>query len=932
MPVVDMLFSRFLNSLFQNFMEHVENQWKKTDHTEVQNLIREETLPLMEKIALRALILDLHRKKETGVLTGETPEEQYACYCEHWLTEKQNAEDIFKEYPELERLLSKQITQIYQFVVELQKHLEQDKTEIIKIFCDGASFEKIRTLKFTGDSHKEGRRTVRVELDNGTILYYKPHGLKNCLYYQAAYRYFCEKTGVTYKEIKYLSRETYGWEENLVRKPCETEQEVERFYFRMGIHLLLAYALGGTDLHGENIIAWGEYPMIIDMETYPGYLAQTEESSVKEKIEMMLSRSVNHTGLLPVPTWGSGKNTVLLGALNTGKIVTPFKMPVVKKANTSEMYIDYEPITLEMNENTVRLKEKSVNGNTYAGALANGFQLAYEVLLFDEIPKKLLKRFFEGKSRVVLRHTQQYVMYQLLSWHPDFMNTREDRRKLLSVIHKEGETETEKRIHDYEIQSLLENDIPYFEIEGKSCNLVMGGEKQIRDYFPCTPYEAWERHMDQLSRKDCRRQMDLIRLSLEMLGKEPWTEKRREERADGKAQKLPRGIRIKSQIDQIVDWIVDRAVLAEDSVGWMGLRFLENGYWKMATSGMYLYDGISGIAVFLAEYLKRFPNRAVQTIFQQIVRQMVQYTENLEKSSAEEMRPTGLFDGESSMVYAFLLLYQKTGDQVYLSYAKRHFALMGRFFAADENCDYLSGNAGGILAALLLHEMTEKDDSIYLETAVQLEKELWKKSIQMNPGVGWKLFHAERPLAGMAHGNSGFLMTYAKLYQKTGDSSYQNKMKSLLRYERSLYSEEKGNWLDLRRSEGELGTMNAWCHGAPGILLARLELEEQVGREIVAQDLKWASDALFHGTEDGKICLCHGLAGRLLIMRVYLKRHNNPEQMQIYQKKTDCLLTMLEQEQVLWESELRNPAFMNGISGVGYALLKLYEEEKSLSD
>ena len=114
--------------------------------------------------------------------------------------------------------------------------------------------------------------------------------------------------------------------------------------------------------------------------------------------------------------------------------------------------------------------------------------------------------------------------------------------------------------------------------------------------------------------------------------------------------------------------------------------------------------------------------------------------------------------------------------------------------------------------------------------------------------------------------------------------------------------------------------MNAWCHGAPGILLARLELEEQVGREIVAQDLKWASDALFHGTEDGKICLCHGLAGRLLIMRAYLKRHNNPEQMQIYQKKTDCLLTMLEQEQVLWESELRNPAFMNGISGVGYVL------------
>ena len=55
----------------------------------------------------------------------------------------------------------------------------------------------------------------------------------------------------------------------------------------MGIHLFLGYALGATDLHGENIIAHGEYPVIIDMETYPGYLKQQSEkdgSSVEEKI------------------------------------------------------------------------------------------------------------------------------------------------------------------------------------------------------------------------------------------------------------------------------------------------------------------------------------------------------------------------------------------------------------------------------------------------------------------------------------------------------------------------------------------------------------------------------------------------------------------------------------------------------------------------
>ena len=92
----------------------------------------------------------------------------------------------------------------------------------------------------------------------------------------------------------------------------------------MGIHLFLGYALGATDLHGENIIAHGEYPVIIDMETYPGYLKQQSEkdgSSVEEKInkstEIKLANSVIHTGMLPVLTWGRGNSRVLISAMGT---------------------------------------------------------------------------------------------------------------------------------------------------------------------------------------------------------------------------------------------------------------------------------------------------------------------------------------------------------------------------------------------------------------------------------------------------------------------------------------------------------------------------------------------------------------------------------------------------------------------------------------
>ena len=48
-------------------------------------------------------------------------------------------------------------------------------------------------------------------------------------------------------------------------------------------------------------------------------------------------------------------------------------------------------------------------------------------------------------------------------------------------MHKKGETQLQKELRDYEIQSLLELDIPYFEIDGNSRSIFDGNGKNIRD-------------------------------------------------------------------------------------------------------------------------------------------------------------------------------------------------------------------------------------------------------------------------------------------------------------------------------------------------------------------------------------------------------------------------------------------------------------------
>ena len=227
---------------------------------------------------LKILILDVHRQKNFGNLKGSTPKEQYDYYEKKYLNNATYVKSLLQEYPELKRLLELKNNSIQRAECEIRKSLYAEKEQIQKIFCDGRKFSgTVGIYMSKGDIHRGGRSVAKVELDNGTILYYKPHSLDKNIKYQELYNYLCRKTGISCRTVQYLSHDSYGWEEKIENIPCKNESEMEHYYFRMGIHLFLGYALGATDLHGENIIAHGEYPVIIDMETYPGYLKQQSE-------------------------------------------------------------------------------------------------------------------------------------------------------------------------------------------------------------------------------------------------------------------------------------------------------------------------------------------------------------------------------------------------------------------------------------------------------------------------------------------------------------------------------------------------------------------------------------------------------------------------------------------------------------------------------
>ncbi|MDD2957726.1 MAG: type 2 lanthipeptide synthetase LanM [Lachnospiraceae bacterium] len=887
-----------------------------------KQVIAKNYLLAMKEIPLRTLILDIHRQKAAGNLRGSTPAEEYKDYNSRLLGDEEYTKRLCSEFPEMNRLLQQQTEYFVSLLGEVLGRLEKDRQEIVDLFCGGRDFSQIRDLDSSiADSHNGGKRAVRLELDNGTILYYKPHSLKKNQNYQKLYRFLCEKAELGCCDVKYLDEGTYGWEENMEYQACSQEGEAERYYKRIGIHLCLGYALSASDLHGENIVAHGEFPIVVDLETFPGYATERSGKTAEEKAGKILAASVLKTGMLPTLSWGSGKDTVLLSAMGgKEKIVTPFKMPVIKNGGTSEICIAYDTVTMKMSGSVVRLGETVLNAGDYASFVCSGFRTAYQALLEETDAMALLEAFFLENSRVILRHTQQYAMYRFTSLHPDFCADGEKRRELLAVLYGKEEAEQKKAIHKYELECMMNMDIPYFELKGKSRSLFDGSGAEYENYLPDTPYQAWKRHMAEWNGADMERQLQFIRLSLAMLM--PYGKQMKRAERKLQAREEQQKCLLETQIHRIADWLCRTAVAAGEDISWMSLQFYQDNRWRIVPQELYLYDGMAGTALFLAEYLNCFPNENVAAVLAKVKRKLFWHTEAQTERRTSGPQKTGTMDGEGSLVYAYLLLYRITREQEYLDHAELQFSLLDKAWEEDQIYDFIGGNAGAIYMAALLYEETGKEQ--YRKQAAEIEKILWSRSVSMQTGAGWITGGGKVPLSGMAHGNSGFLRAYAALYRITGEAGYREKIEALLQYEDSLYSEELQNWADLRWTE-EKGArkMNAWCHGAPGILLSRMELQDAMPSEAVKRDIKLAGEALFTQPAGSHICLCHGLAGNLLIMKYCLPTENRPAWKERYETELSDFLNLLQKDDGLPTYEHDTPGFMNGMAGVGFALLQL---------
>jgi lantibiotic modifying enzyme len=187
----------------------------------------------------------------------------------------------------------------------------------------------------------------------------------------------------------------------------------------------------------------------------------------------------------------------------------------------------------------------------------------------------------------------------------------------------------------------------------------------------------------------------------------------------------------------------------------------------------------------------------------------------------------------------------------------------------------------------------------------------------------------------MAHGATGIAHALTQLSAATGDARYLAAAREAIAYERSTAS-EPGRWPDLRYPASEAPRFaTSWCNGAAGIGLARAAGLAILDDPSVREDLDTAIRIVSSLEEEGPDNLCCGSLGRVELLHVAGARLSRPRLIQEAHAQASAVLGRLSKQgplRLLEDApagpEAHTPGLFQGISGAGYALLRLARPEQ----
>ncbi|HKX26651.1 MAG TPA: type 2 lanthipeptide synthetase LanM family protein, partial [Blastocatellia bacterium] len=901
---------------------------------------------VLVQMLAQTVILELNIARLRGQLSGDTPETRFQSFVER-LREPETALAILEEYPVLARQLTLRIDCWLDYSLEFLTHLCHDWEAIQADFGGSRDLGLLAEIDdCAGDTHRRGRSVLIVTFSSGFKIVYKPRSLAADVHFQQLLEWLNERNSCpALRTLKVLDRGAYGWQEFVAAENCASKAEVERFYQRQGGYLALLYTLQATDFHLENLIAAGEHPVLIDLESlfHPGLVSAPGAGS-EVLADERLDRSVLRVGLLPSQVWidEEGEGVDLSGLGGAPGQLTPFGVLYLEEAGTDEMRVSRRRMAISGGRNRPSLNGGDVNLQEFGEAIIAGFKRTYRTLqehrhelLAENSP---LSRFADDEVRVILRPTRTYGRLLHESYHPNLLRHGLDRELYFDQLWIAAESQPELvRVIAAEHRDLQHGDVPIFITRAGALDLWDSSGQPVPGWIRESGLTRAHTLISDLGDDDLDRQVWFIRASWTSLSQEPAGPARASRPASpsiespspaspvNRASLLKMACRIGDRLDQL-------AVRGKDDATWLGLTFVNERSSPLKPLGIDLYSGLPGVILFLAN-LGDFAGEDRYTVLARAA------FSNLQRQ-IEKLRPSliriGGFTGWGGVIYLMTRLGALWRERALFEQAEDLVDLVSGLVEKDEDYDMIAGSAGCIGALLSLYQTT--GSSVSFSVAGRCGDRLIACRKPMTTGHGWcGRASGATPPPGFSHGAGGIAWALLKLAALTDVDHYRAAARGAIEYERSLFSPAHRGWPDLRgrdlrisRGQDDRASMVTWCHGAPGIGLGRLDSLSQLDDDETCAEIRTAIELTLTQGFGQNHSLCHGDLGNLdFLIQAQATLADASLRIEI-ERLSAVILEDLERHGVFCgvPGGVETPGLMNGLAGIGYGLLRLAEPSR----
>ena len=348
-----------------------------------------------------------------------------------------------------------------------------------------------------------------------------------------------------------------------------------------------------------------------------------------------------------------------------------------------------------------------------------------------------------------------------------------------------------------------------------------------------------------------------------------------------------------------------------------------------ATMGLSLYDGIPGTGLAFASIARATGD----PVCHQVAVDAAAWTQRLLRTPS--IVPSGALVGGFIGLGATMIGLAQMGlllDRPDL--VAQAIALAGPLAADLERgraagaapAELLAGRAG-VLRAVLATMAASAPFGLTVdlgpcdELARSIASELAVDAVETPFGVAWA-GHDSLPLNGLSHGGSGVAWALASAHDRYPELGLDTVVRRWLAHEDGDYDAAARNWRDRRDLFAGRPPLNAWCHGAAGIRLARRAIARTLTIEVAIPD---GCVEPWPAPPPHADWLCCGTAGRLLAA-LEGASVDDPEVPVGVRTMVAELLDRIDAGTVVTAAlaghEDRAPGLMMGLAGVAYALAR----------